>query len=138
MNRNLLIGLGLFLAVIVVGFFLVKKPAVPQKTQEASPAATSENSSPAAEITVTGTEYSFNPASIIVKKGEKVKLTFVNAGSTIHSLVIDGLDVKTKMISPGKSETIEFVAESDSNLTFYCGVANHREMGMEGEIIIEQ
>lgn len=155
MNRNLLtgalagqallIGVGIFVAVVVAGFFLVKKPTSPTSTQGMPlPQSTTEEKvvtedlSPAREITVTGTEYSYNPASIIAKKGEKIKLTFINAGATTHNLVIDALNVKTKMVAPGKSDTIEFTLESDTNLVFYCSVPNHRNLGMEGEIKLEQ
>jgi len=143
MNRNLLIGLGIFLAVIAIGFFLVKRPspatnAMPVPGSNVEEKTVNEDALPAREITVTGTDYAFNPKSISVKAGEKIKLTFVNAGGTVHNFVIDELDVQTKMIGPGKSETVEFTAEGDSTLTFYCGVSNHRNLGMEGELTIEQ
>ena len=143
MNKNLLIGLGVFLAVIAAGFSLVGKPAVTTNTMPVPGSSVeekiaSEDTTPAREITVTGTEYSFDSANITVKSGEKIKLTFVNAGSILHNLVIDELGIQTKMISPGKSETIEFTAEGNSTLTFYCGVSNHRALGMEGELKSEQ
>ena len=141
MNKNLLIGLGVFLAVVASGFFLVRKSspatnAMPTSGPGIGEQTVSDDATPAREITVTGTEYSFNPASIAVKKGERVRLTFVNAGTTLHNLVIDELNVATKMVSPGKSDTIEFAAEGDGTLAFYCGVSNHKNLGMEGELKI--
>jgi cytochrome c oxidase subunit 2 len=140
MNRNWLIALGVLIAVAAAGFFFIRKPAiktagmpVPESTVEEK----TVNTEPAREITVTGTEYSFNPSSITVKKGEKIRLTFINAGSTLHNLVIDDLGVETKKIGPGKSDTIEFSVESDANLTYYCSISNHQSLGMEGELKIE-
>ena len=143
MNRNLLFGLGAFLAVAVVGFFIVQKSisttnTMPVPVLNAEKEAATGDVTPAREITVTGSEYSFNPASISVKAGEKIRLTFVNSGNTLHNLLIDELDIKTSMVAPGKSDTVEFMVEGDSTLTFYCGVGNHRDLGMEGEIKLEQ
>ncbi len=140
MNRNLLIGLGVFLAVVAIGFFLVRKPSSTTKEVPVPGSNVEEkivNEGPAREITVTANEYSFNPAGISVKAGEKIKLTLVNAGSVSHNLTIDELNVKTKLVSPGKSDTIEFTAEGDSNLVFYCNVGNHRNLGMEGKLEIK-
>ncbi len=141
MNRNLLIVFGVFIAVILAGLIFIKKPATKTAGMPV-PGSTAEekvvNEEPAREITVTGTEYSFNPATISVKKGEKIKLTFINAGSTLHNLVIDSLGVQTKNVAPGKSDTIEFTVESDADLTYFCSISNHQSLGMEGELKIEQ
>lgn len=86
----------------------------------------------AREIVVEGSEYSFSPASISVREGERVKLTFKNTGNLPHSFVIDELGVSTKTISAGQSETVEFIASSDGDIAFFCSVGNHRSLGMEG------
>lgn len=140
MNKNLLIALGVFLAVIAAGLFLIRKPATTTKGVPVPGSDVTEkmvNEDPAREITVTANEYSFNPAGISVKTGEKIKLTLVNAGSTSHNFIIDKLNVQTKLVTPGKSDIVEFTAEGDMDLVFYCGIGNHRNLGMEGKIEIE-
>ncbi|MBI4095982.1 MAG: cupredoxin domain-containing protein [DPANN group archaeon] len=88
------------------------------------------------QITVYGGEFEFQPNSIQVKKGETVRITFINAGSVEHDLVIDELNVRTKLLQPRAAETIEFVADKTGTFSFYCSVEGHRQQGMEGSIII--
>ncbi|MDI6721435.1 MAG: cupredoxin domain-containing protein [Candidatus Aenigmarchaeota archaeon] len=88
------------------------------------------------EIIVHGGEYEFQPAQIKVSKGETVRLTFVNAGAVEHNLVIDELSIKTKLLKPQASETVEFVADKTGTFSFYCSVGDHRNQGMEGKLSI--
>ncbi len=88
------------------------------------------------EITVTGQNFSFTPATITVKKGDKVKLIFKNSGG-VHDFVIDELGVKTKQISGGASDTVEFIADKAGTFEYYCSIGNHRQMGMKGTLIVE-
>lgn len=88
------------------------------------------------EFVVEGSEYKFSPASIIVNKGDDVKLTFKNIGLTGHNFVIGELGVSTRVISPGSTETVQFVAGKSGTFAFYCSVPGHRPAGMEGEIVI--
>lgn len=135
---------GVLIAVLAAGFFLTRKPKtttttttmpVPGATNVEEKKVTQE--SEVRETAVSGKEYSYTPASITVKKGEKVKIVFTNNGNLPHNLVIDELGVSTKTVAPGKSDTIEFTAEGDANLTFYCSIGTHRAQGMEGTIEVK-
>ncbi len=88
------------------------------------------------QIAIYGGEFEFRPNSIQVKKGETVRLTFINAGTLEHDLVIDELGVKTARLQPQTAETIEFVADKTGAFSFYCSVEGHRQQGMEGSITI--
>ena len=89
------------------------------------------------EITVEGSIFKFTPATFKVKAGQTVRLTFKNTEG-FHDLVFDDLDVRTKQIMAGASDTVEFTAPSaPGEFTFYCSVANHRAMGMVGKMIVE-
>lgn len=143
MNKNLLIGAGMFFAVVVVGITLVSRPK-PATVPEIPPIPTVESTSQmeeagieAREITVSGMEYSYNVSDTVLKKGEKVKLTFKNEGRMTHDLVIEELNLRTKVLGSGKSETIEFTVPTEGSLTFFCSVSNHRALGMEGTFSIE-
>ncbi len=98
---------------------------------------TQVTSLPAREITVIGTEFSFEPSSIKVKKGERIRLTFKNQGRAIHNLVIPDLNVRTSVIPGNSQEVIEFVADKTGDFVFYCSVPGHRSAGMEGDLQVQ-
>lgn len=89
------------------------------------------------ELTVSGAEFSFDPASITVSAGESVRITFKNNGRAPHNLVIEGLGVSTKTIGGGQADTTEFIAPSAGTYAFICSVPGHRASGMEGSLIVE-
>lgn len=88
------------------------------------------------EFTVAGRNYSFTPATIRVKKGETVRITFESAGG-IHDWKIDEFNAATKQIASGQSETIEFVADKVGTFEYYCSIGSHRAQGMVGTLIVE-
>ncbi len=101
-----------------------------------SPSASSTVSSQVKSFTITGQNFSFDPSSITVKKGDTVKITFKNA-SGFHDLRIEGYDLKTPMIQGGKTADITFVADKAGQFVYYCSVGNHRAMGMQGTLIVQ-
>ena len=149
MNKNTIWGL---IIVIVLGFGLYMVFNSQQKTnQTPSEQTNTEQKVPAEEgveemvvedsetreIIVEGEEFSFSPSTITVSEGEKIALTFKNVGTFPHNFIIDELDVKTETINAGEEDTIEFVADKSGTFAFYCGVGNHRQQGMEGELEVE-
>lgn len=88
------------------------------------------------EVTVTGRNMSFDPKEIKVKKGQKVRVTFKNAQG-FHDFVLDEFNVKTKQISAGQEEVVEFIADKTGTFEYYCSVGSHRQMGMTGKLIVE-
>ncbi|HSW88656.1 MAG TPA: cupredoxin domain-containing protein [Candidatus Saccharimonadales bacterium] len=88
------------------------------------------------KITVTASNFTFDPKTITVKKGQPVELTFKNSEG-MHDLVIDEFNVKTKVIPGGQSETISFTPNKTGTFNYYCSVGNHRAMGMQGTITVE-
>ncbi len=88
------------------------------------------------EFTVTGNNFTFAPATMKVKKGDTVRITFKNAGGT-HDLVIDEFNARTKIINGSAQETIEFVADKAGTFEYYCSVGQHRAMGMKGTLTVE-
>ena len=95
------------------------------------------NGSVIKEILITGGNYKFNPSTFNVKKGQAVKLVFNNTEG-FHDLVFDNLDIRTKQMKAGESETVEFTAPDEAGeYTFYCSVGQHRQMGMVGKMVVE-
>ncbi len=114
--------------------------ASPTAVTTTEPAATTSpspsNQSSAKEFTVTASSFQFSPAQIKVKKGDTVRLTVKNSGGS-HDLVIDALNVSTKILGSGQSDTVEFVANKTGSFEYYCSVSNHRAMGMVGTLVVE-
>ena len=91
---------------------------------------------PVKEFAVTGSNYKFSPATITVKKGETVRITFKSTGG-IHNLLIDELGVATSQLGDEEEEEVEFLADKSGTFTYYCSVGNHRQMGMVGKLVVQ-
>jgi plastocyanin len=87
------------------------------------------------EINVSNAGMTFNPNTLSVKQGERVRITFNNTGGT-HDLNIEGYDVGTQVIQAGQSESFEFTADEAGEFEYYCSVGNHRAMGMRGTLTV--
>ncbi len=110
------------------------------KTQVPTASPTSsvvQEETPTREIMVEGDEYKFSPSTIELVAGERVKITFKNTGSLPHNLMIDELGVATKTIAGGREDSVSLTAEKTGTFTFYCGVAGHRGLGMEGTTVVK-
>ncbi len=150
MNNKLILTAVAIIAILVVaagGFYFMNsnKSATTSVTNDSivptSAAESGATISPSAmsgsEITVEGSEFKLTPSKITVKKGEKVKLTFKNAGKFQHDYGIADLNVSTKRIQPGEEDTIEFTPEETGEFKFICSVGNHEEQGMVGTLTVE-
>ena len=87
------------------------------------------------EFSVKGKNFSFTPGTLTVNKGEKVRITFTDESGS-HDFVVDGYNVRTKVLQTGQSETIEFIADKSGSFEYYCSVGSHRSMGMKGTLIV--
>ncbi len=89
------------------------------------------------EFKVTSSNFSYDVKEMKVKKGDKVKVVFTNAGGT-HDWVLDEFaGAKTAKLGAGQSQTVEFVADKTGTFEYYCSVGTHRQMGMVGKLIVE-
>jgi plastocyanin len=78
----------------------------------------------------------FDPATITVNKGDKVKITFKNSGG-MHDWKIDELSIATKKIKTGEEEVLEFTADKVGTFEYYCSVGDHRAKGMKGTLVVK-
>ncbi len=88
-------------------------------------------------FTITGSNFAFAPKQITVKKGDTVKITFVNSEG-MHDLKIDEFNATTKRLGTGQKETIMFVANKAGSFQYYCSVGEHRSMGMWGTLTVTE
>lgn len=147
------VGIIIVVLLTVIGgyFFLRGDYQTPGPVETQAPIATSEETakptetSPATkasisqvtEISVAGTEFSFSPASVSVKAGERVKITFSNKGRAPHNLILEGLGIATETIGGGQTDVVEFTAPSSGTYVFSCSVPGHKESGMKGSLKVE-
>lgn len=90
------------------------------------------------EVSVAGSPFKFDPATITVKKGDTVRIKFTNVAG-MHDWVIDEFNARTKVLTQADAtETIEFVADKAGSFEYYCSVGNHRAMGMKGTLVVTE
>jgi nitrosocyanin len=66
----------------------------------------------------------WTPATLIVKKGDHVKIKLVNLASAIHAFAIDGYDVNVQVNFADKDNTkaVEFTADKAGLFRIYCSM----------------
>jgi len=89
------------------------------------------------EFIVTGKSFSFTPNEIKVKRGDTVRIVFINSEG-FHDWVMNEFNARTKQIKAGETETIEFIADKVGSFEYYCSVGQHRQMGMVGTLVVEE
>lgn len=127
--------------VIVVGIYSGAKgrPVI----RKDKPSTVSENPSEMKEfvydreIVVTVSEFYFSPESLNISKGEKVRIWIVNDGSTAHNLHLPDMNLDSGNVAPGNKGYVDFVSDRVGSYNFYCGVGGHKDLGMNGNIIVK-
>ena len=119
------------------GYFLFS-----QTQQKSSPPATTptqtsvQTSTQGKVITVSAANFSYDKPEIRVKKGEKLTIRFVNTEGK-HDIVFEGLNAQTDVIGEGQTQDIDVPTDTAGTFAYFCSVGNHRNMGMEGKLIVE-
>jgi uncharacterized cupredoxin-like copper-binding protein len=90
-------------------------------------------------VDMTAADFKFDPSDPTVKSGQ-VTFNLKNDGQVPHSLEIEDVNGSDQEIEgdvqPGQSGTLT-VNLPPGKYEFYCPVANHKEMGMEGDITVK-
>lgn len=87
-------------------------------------------------VEVEGGMFYFKPNEIRVTQGEPVKIVLKSVEG-MHNFVVDELNVSTEQIQANNTTEVTFTPEKSGTFEFYCGVGNHRAMGMTGKLIVE-
>lgn len=110
------------------------------ETKKTEPVAKPKPTPPATqtvkEFKLTAKQWSFSPSTIMVNKGDKVRLTVqsvdVNHGFAISEFGID------RTLSPGKTEVIEFTADKAGTFSFFCSeFCGSGHAKMKGTLIVK-
>ncbi|OGG12036.1 hypothetical protein A2Z00_03345 [Candidatus Gottesmanbacteria bacterium RBG_13_45_10] len=94
-------------------------------------------SNKAKEFKVDGNEFAFAPNTLSVAKGDTVNVTFTNTGKYPHNFVINELNVQSKTVQPGQSDTVTFTANKTGSFQYYCSVDSHKDKGMVGTLTVQ-
>lgn len=85
-------------------------------------------------VTINATNYKFEPGTIKVKKGDKVKLT-LNNKQGLHGLKLDGYNIEL----PQDGASAEFTADKAGTFEFLCSImCGSGHDGMKGELVVEE
>ena len=148
-NVALALIAGLVVVLILSGALLL--PARPTTQAVATSSSTSVSSSSIAESTIvqfmltvqdSKTPFAFvynsqdNP-TLYVHKGDVVNVTLTNTGTQPHDFTLQGYNIKTKVLSPGQSDSIVFKADTTGTFTYYCSVPGHKDLGMLGQFVVQ-
>lgn len=82
------------------------------------------------KINVTAKEWSFTLSRRTVPVGSTVAFKVTNRGKIGHNFVIAGK--KTKLLAPGKSQTITVKFAKKGKFKYLCSVTGHARLGMQG------
>lgn len=86
---------------------------------------------------VVATQFEFTPSTITVNKGDTVQLN-LSSEDVPHGFALSAFNV-SETLTPGKTKTVEFVADQAGTFTFSCNIvcgAGHS--GMSGQLIVEE
>lgn len=91
----------------------------------------------AQNVTVSASEFKFDPATINATAGQTINLTVKNTGSVQHTWALSEAKVKLT-VDPGKTVTQTFTAPSKAGTyAFECDVPGHKEAGMVGQLVVK-
>ena len=88
-------------------------------------------------VTVTMTDFKFDPATLNATPGQTINLTVVNKGQTRHTFVLSDANVNIGA-DPGQSATASFKAPAQAGTyKFQCDVPGHADQGMVGQLVVK-
>ncbi len=84
---------------------------------------------PVKEFTITAKNWQFDPGSITVNQGDKVRITITSVDVN-HSFMLKDYNLNVKL-EPNKTQVIEFIADKTGTFQFRCAIPcgkGHRDM----------
>ena len=96
----------------------------------------SAQSSEVKEFKITAKQFSFEPSTIEVHKGDKVRL-IVTSTDVPHGISIKEYGINERL-DVGKPVTIEFIADKQGTFTAFCSVfCGSGHSGMKGKLVVK-
>jgi plastocyanin len=120
---------------IVPGVDRAFSPTPPPVCGDATPASAPTDPS---TVSVTTSEWRFDPTTVHMHAGQTVALSVTNAGTELHTLTVPTLGIDTGALTPGTSQDLIFTAPTGGgHYDVVCTMPGHLEAGMTGSLIIE-
>ncbi|NOZ81340.1 MAG: hypothetical protein GXP63_06745 [DPANN group archaeon] len=105
------------------------------QTQASAQTASTGSAGGVKEITMTARNWKFEPNIIRVKKGDRVKLSITSVDVT-HGFNLPAFGINENL-EPGKTVTVEFVADKTGTFPFACSVyCGQGHSSMTGELVV--
>ena len=126
----------LMLVIIAISGCIGQATPIEQPKTEQQPLATNEQLIELKEFNITAKQFGFEPDIITVNKGNAVKLKITSIDVT-HGFSINEYNIR-ETLEPGKTITVEFVADKSGTFQFFCSVycgIKHAEM--RGKLIVK-
>ena len=111
-------------------------PQVPSNENSSPPPVPEQSSPQVHEVSLKVFQFGFDPDTVTVKKGEKVKLLLTSTDVT-HGISIDGYGMDA-VLRPGVETPLEFTATKSGTFSFYCSVfcgSGHKTM--TGKLVVQ-
>lgn len=87
-------------------------------------------------IGITAFNWGFNPSSIQVNQGDKVRLVIYNRETVAHGFAISEYEI-FRPLTPRTTTVIEFTATKKGIFSFYCNIpCGSGHSAMRGELIV--
>jgi nitrosocyanin len=89
-------------------------------------------------VEMTAKQWEFNPNTVTVKKGDRVKLVITSQDVT-HGFSLPDFGVSSVLLEPGQATNVEFTADKTGDFTFrcsnFCGTGHS---GMTGKLVVTE
>lgn len=94
-----------------------------------------EKPTDARSVKIVATDFTFDPATITAKSGEKLYIILVNQGNAVHMWQIEGMPKTHVHTKPGETSTKVITAPAKSGrYKVVCQTAGHAKLGMVGTL----
>lgn len=103
---------------------------------EASPPAVTGVEALPTSVSITYVDFAFEPAEVSIAADTDVTFQFQNAGATQHAYKVDALEIGSKTINAGETDSI-VVNAAAGTYESYCPVPGHKDLGMVGTLIVQ-
>ncbi|MEK6721735.1 MAG: cupredoxin domain-containing protein [Chloroflexota bacterium] len=90
----------------------------------------------AVDVTLTATEFAFDPNTVEVTAGSQVRFTLANKGTLEHDVTIDALNY-TLLAAVGESPSSATATLAAGTYDFHCSIPGHKEAGMTGTLTVK-
>ena len=87
------------------------------------------------EFDISTEDIKFVPNELTIPANTEVKIKVTNKGVLQHDFHVDKLDITSKLLNSGESDTVTIKA-APGTYDFWCTVPGHKEAGMTGTLTV--